>query len=502
MQGLFCCRKMSVQNLKCNFITKWQILIFDLNNEPMKILYPLILTIIISLHVTAQSNVGIGTPTPDPTSILDLTSTSQGFLAPRLTTAQRTAIATPAPGLLVFDTNIGCYFYYNGAWVSLCQTASPICNTAANGYVTMFTSPTAVCNSLLFQSGSNVGLNTLTPSVSFQDNATDALGLPAGTTAQQPAGAPTGAVRFNSTNGSVEVYNGACWQNVNTPPIGATYIQWFNASDPNTLYPCTQWVATDLANGEFIRAAGGNANVAAGAPLTGVVQPQQLLDHTHSATLVIDSAGPFVTDSAGLHFHDWGGWWSNDDSRDYATTNGNGDGTGNTISDGAFYWGGNPATTGNANSAYYVATTSTDGAHNHTGSTGAVNSSTGVWIPYDDNLSSDAGGSGFGNNDASVCGTGWNGEYTVGNFMGTMSQSCLGHTHIISTDGAHSHTIDMYAHRHFIKQRATSSDGMHVHTIGSHTHTGTVTVGNVNSGSAGAENRPSNVAVIFWRRTN
>ena len=488
----------------------------------MKKLYPLITAVLISFNLVGQSNVGIGTPTPDPTSILDLTSTSQGFLAPRLTTAQRTAISNPAPGLLVFDTNIGCYFYYNGAWTSLCQLSGPtgatgvagstgpigptgpgtICNTATNGYISMFTSPTSLCNSVLFQSGNNVGLNTTTPTVSFQDNGTDALGLPAGTTAQEPAGAPAGAVRFNTTTGSVEVYSGACWQNVNTPPIGATYIQWFNASNPNTLYPCTQWVASDLANGEFIRAAGGNSNVPAGGPLTGTLQPQQLLDHTHSATLAIDSAGPFVTDSAGLHFHDWGGWWSNDDATDYTTTNGNGDGNGNTLSDNSFWWGGNPATTGNANSLFYAGTTSTDGAHNHGGSTGAVNSSSGVWIPYDDNLSSDAGGSGFGNNDATTCGSGWNGEYTVGNFMGQLTQSCLGHTHVINTDGAHSHTVDFYAHRHYLKQRPTSSNGMHVHTVLAHMHTGTVTVGNVNSGNAGAENRPANVAVIFWRRTN
>lgn len=466
----------------------------------MKKWYPIIIATIISFSLNAQ-NVGIGTSAPDASSILDLTSTSQGFLAPRLTTTQRLAISAPAQGLLVYDITVGCYFSFNGAWTSLCQPVSPICPTAANGYVSMFTSPTALCNSNLFQSGSNVGLNTTTPTVSFQDNATDALGIPAGTTAQQPAGAPVGAVRFNTTNSSVEVYNGTCWQSVNTPPIGATYIQWFNAADPNALYPCTQWVASDLANGEFIRATGGNSNVAAGGPLTGTLQAQQLLDHTHAATLVINSAGPFVTDSAGLHFHDWGGWWSNDDSRDYTTTNGNGDGTSNTWSDGAFYWGGNPATTGNANATYYIATTSTDGAHNHGGVTGTISSSN-VYIPYDDNLSSDAGGSGFGNSDATVCGGGWNGEYTVGNFMGRLSDNCMNHTHVINTDGAHSHTIDMYAHRHFIKQRATSSDGMHIHNIPAHTHTGTVTVGNVNSGNAGAENRPANVAVIFWRRTN
>ena len=86
--------------------------------------------------------------------------------------------------------------------------------------------------------------------------------------------------------------------------------------------------------------------------------------------------------------------------------------------------------------------------------------------------------------------------------MSQLADVCLAHTHAISMDGAHTHTIDFYAHRHFIKERATSLDGEHVHTVPEHTHTGTVTVGNVNSGDAGPENRPANVAVIFWRRTN
>ena len=476
-------------------------LIFGKQTDSMKIFYSLVVTVLLSLNVIGQNNVGIGTPAPDPTSILDLTSTTKGFLAPRLTTAQRMAISSPAPGLLVYDTNVGCYFSFNGTWTSLCPPVSPVCNTASNGYIGMFTSPTTICNSALFQNGNNVGLNTATPTISFQDNNTDAIGLPAGTTAQEPAGAPTGAIRFNTTSSVVEVYNGTCWQNINTPPIGATYIQWFNASDPNALYPCTQWVATDLANGEFIRATGGAANVATGSPLTGVLQPQELLDHTHSATVVIDSAGILVTDSEGLHSHDWGGWWSTDDSRLYDVASGNGDGNGNTISDGAFWWGGDPVATGNPNSAFYVGSTSTDGTHNHGGITGTIAVANGMWIPYDDNLSSDAGNSGFGSSNATTCGSGWNGQYTVGNFMGQLSDACLAHTHVINTDGAHSHTVDFYAHRHFIKERPTSLNGLHVHNVPNHTHTGTVTVGNVSGGSAGAENRPANVAVIFWRRT-
>ena len=45
----------------------------------------------LSLSAVAQDNMGIGTLTPHPSSILDLTADDKGFLAPRLTTAQRDA---------------------------------------------------------------------------------------------------------------------------------------------------------------------------------------------------------------------------------------------------------------------------------------------------------------------------------------------------------------------------------------------------------------------------
>jgi hypothetical protein len=48
-------------------------------------------------------------------------STTKGFLPPRMTQAQRTAIATVPEGLIVYQTNgvIGLYIYANGTWRSL-----------------------------------------------------------------------------------------------------------------------------------------------------------------------------------------------------------------------------------------------------------------------------------------------------------------------------------------------------------------------------------------------
>ena len=65
------------------------------------------------------AQIGIGTTSPDASSVLDMTSTSQGVLIPRMTTAQREAIASPAVGLQAYDTDTNSIWIYNGAaWVN------------------------------------------------------------------------------------------------------------------------------------------------------------------------------------------------------------------------------------------------------------------------------------------------------------------------------------------------------------------------------------------------
>jgi hypothetical protein len=78
------------------------------------------------LNLFAQQNVGIGTTTPDNSSILDVSSSSQGLLLPRLTTAQRNAIVSPAQSLLIYNITTKCFeFWENGAWQTLSCACTP-----------------------------------------------------------------------------------------------------------------------------------------------------------------------------------------------------------------------------------------------------------------------------------------------------------------------------------------------------------------------------------------
>lgn len=68
-------------------------------------------------------NIGIGTATPNSSAILDLESTTLGFLPPQMTTTQVNAIASPAAGLLVWNTTTTRYNYFDGtAWNYLTGT--------------------------------------------------------------------------------------------------------------------------------------------------------------------------------------------------------------------------------------------------------------------------------------------------------------------------------------------------------------------------------------------
>jgi hypothetical protein len=72
-------------------------------------------------------SVSIGSATPPATSLLNLTSTTRGFLQPRMTTTQRNAISAPAEGLRIYNTTTKKENFYNGTiWVE-------IQNDAVNG---------------------------------------------------------------------------------------------------------------------------------------------------------------------------------------------------------------------------------------------------------------------------------------------------------------------------------------------------------------------------------
>ena len=66
-----------------------------------------------------NGSMALGASVADATAHLDVQSTTKGFLPPRMTTTQKNAIATPAAGLMVYDTTLNQMSYFNSSsWVN------------------------------------------------------------------------------------------------------------------------------------------------------------------------------------------------------------------------------------------------------------------------------------------------------------------------------------------------------------------------------------------------
>src|SRR5579859_3126114 len=85
-----------------------------------------------AFNLQAQNNVGIGTNVPNASSILELKSTTQGMLVPRMTGIQMNLIVAPSDGLMIYNTDSTCFCYYSATklkWINLCHDM----DTAKNG---------------------------------------------------------------------------------------------------------------------------------------------------------------------------------------------------------------------------------------------------------------------------------------------------------------------------------------------------------------------------------
>ena len=114
-----------------------------------KILFFAVITVAIPALVNAQSNnVGIGTTTPEPSAMLDVSSTSKGLLVPRMTILQRDLIIPTTPsseGLLIYQTDGTTgepkgFYYWSASlndWLPLNQNTG---NTPS-GLISMWSGP-------------------------------------------------------------------------------------------------------------------------------------------------------------------------------------------------------------------------------------------------------------------------------------------------------------------------------------------------------------------------
>jgi PKD repeat protein len=147
------------------------------------------------------TNVAIGTTSPNPSAILDLTSSTAGFLPPRMTTAKRDAISNPLEGLVIYNTTTGCLNLWSGTtWKQSC-------------FDSFFTSPWAGNNGPLCEGA------TLNLTATFIPGATYSWTGPNGFTSnlQNPS-------IVNATNAATGLYSVTATLNSFTSPSSTTNV--------------------------------------------------------------------------------------------------------------------------------------------------------------------------------------------------------------------------------------------------------------------------------------
>ena len=102
----------------------------------------------ISMQMVAQVSISKDSIAPDHSAMLDVSSANQGFLPPRMTTAQRDAIQNPAVGLTIYNTDVKCLMFYSGpvnGWRCPCMSFGTIScsNPVVNGTYMVETALTA-----------------------------------------------------------------------------------------------------------------------------------------------------------------------------------------------------------------------------------------------------------------------------------------------------------------------------------------------------------------------
>lgn len=126
---------------------------FDVNISIMRYLRfisVVLITICGKLSMAQSLAINTDGSTAHSSAMLDIKSNNQGLLIPRLSSAQRTGIVTPAQGLQVYDTDLNLLYFFNGTtWAGI---------TPGTNYWT-------VSGSNLFNNtGTKVGIGTTIPS--------------------------------------------------------------------------------------------------------------------------------------------------------------------------------------------------------------------------------------------------------------------------------------------------------------------------------------------------
>lgn len=174
----------------------------------------------------AQVKIGANPTVIGDASLLELESTTKGFLPPRMTNAQMKAIVNPVNGLTVFNTTLNCLAYYvNGSYNCSHKAPARPAPVAPLGAIY-----TAHFNGIKAEISANHLLATYATGETFDQNATCAA-------KEISAQGCAGLTQVTGASGTVYPLvniNGQCWMQTNLKEIPSNF----------AAYTPTSWLAT------------------------------------------------------------------------------------------------------------------------------------------------------------------------------------------------------------------------------------------------------------------
>ena len=248
--------------------------------------------------LSVSGTLGIGTTSPDPSALLDVSSVSQGILFPRLTSTQLSSVSSPPAGLMAFNSTTQQLNSYTNTWSAVGGSGGGL--WTASG-------------SQLYYTSGNVGIGDTSPAAQLSVNGS--ISAPASSTLRLGATGSTagvnnnGSIYFLDSSGVVRTRFDAA-----TPISSQLNVGWWKMDEASGLtvadssgnggtatgtdYPKpVGWWAMNEASGNTVADGSGNGNTG-----TGVINSQGLLawwkmDET-SGSSVADSSGSGYTGTA------------------------------------------------------------------------------------------------------------------------------------------------------------------------------------------------------------
>jgi hypothetical protein len=126
------------------------------------------------LTISTKAQVGIGTISPDSSAMLEVKSTTKGFLPPRVTATEKGGIVSPATGLIVYQTDgtKGFYYYDGTAWNLLTIVTSTVPYTGATKSVNLGAYDLTVNGITVGRGTGNISSNTASGYQALHNNTT------------------------------------------------------------------------------------------------------------------------------------------------------------------------------------------------------------------------------------------------------------------------------------------------------------------------------------------